>query len=422
MPQTLAQKLVARAAGRATVTPGEIVVCRVDLAMFHDSSGPRRLKPMLERLGAKLWDPARIVLVTDHYVTGEDAESRAIVGLAREWAKAQNIRNFHDGVGICHIVLAENGYLRPGMFAVGADSHSPTGGAFGVYMFGIGATEMLGVVVTGEIWLRVPETMLIEWDGRFGDAVCAKDVMLYLCGRFGLDGGGYQAVEYAGSAVAALSMQERMTLANMTAELGGQTGLVAPDAVTRAYLAEAGVRESEIEITPWQTDAGAPLAAHHVFDATALAPQVAAPHSPANALPVGEFGDVAIDVAYVGACTGAKLEDLRMAARVLKGRHVARGVTLMVAPASRKDEAVARREGLLATLEAAGARLLPNACGLCAGYGERFAPEAKVISTTARNFRGRMGAASTEVFLASPYTVAASALIGRIADPRAVLQ
>ena len=150
--------------------------------------------------------------------------------------------------------------------------------------------------------------------------------------------------------------------------------------------------------------------------------KVAAPHSPANALPVGEFGDVAIDVAYVGACTGAKLEDLRMAARVLKGRHVARGVTLMVAPASRKDEAVARREGLLATLEAAGARLLPNACGLCAGYGERFAPEAKVISTTARNFRGRMGAASTEVFLASPYTVAASALIGRIADPRAVLQ
>jgi 3-isopropylmalate/(R)-2-methylmalate dehydratase large subunit len=420
MPQTLAQKLVARAAGRAAVSPGEIVVCRVDLAMFHDSSGPRRLKPMLERLGAKLWDPERIVLVTDHYVTGKDAESRAIVGLARDWAQTEGIGNFHDGVGICHVVLAENGYLRPGMFAVGADSHSPTGGAFGAYMFGIGATEMLGVVVTGEIWLRVPQTILIEWGGRFAEGVCAKDVMLYLCGRFGLDGGAYQAVEYAGSAVSALPMQERMTLANMTAELGGQTGLVAPDAVTRDYLAQAGA--GEVEIDAWQSDAGAPLAARHVFDAAALEPQVAAPHSPANVRPVSAFDDERIDVAYVGACTGAKLEDLRMAARVLKGRKVASGVALLVAPASRRDEQRARAEGVLGTLEDAGARLLPNACGLCAGYGDRFPAEAKVVSTTARNFRGRMGAPSTEVFLASPYTVAASALTGRIADPRAVLQ
>ena len=237
MAQTLAQKLVARAAGRAAVSPGEIVVCRVDLAMFHDSSGPRRLAPMLARLGAKPWDVSRIVPVTDHYVTGKDDESRAIVGLARDWAKAEGIRKFHDGVGICHIVLAENGYLRPGMFAVGADSHSPTGGAFGAYMFGIGATEMLGVVVTGEIWLRVPETIRMDWDGRLGDGVCAKDVMLFLCGRFGLDGGAYQVVEFAGTAIAALPMQERMTLTNMTAELGGQTGLVAPDETTRRYLA-----------------------------------------------------------------------------------------------------------------------------------------------------------------------------------------
>jgi len=422
MPQTLAQKLVARAAGRAAVTPGEIVVCRVDLAMFHDSSGPRRLAPMLARLGARVWDPARVVLVTDHYVTGEDAESRDIVRIARDWAKAEGIRNFYDGIGICHVVLAERGHLRPGLLAVGGDSHSPTGGAFGAYMFGIGATEMLGVVVTGEIWLRVPDTIRMQWDGRFQDGVCAKDVMLHLCGRFGLDGGAYQAIEYAGGAVAALPMQERMTLANMSAELGAQTGLVAPDDTTRDYLAQAGVRASEIEIEPWRTDAGAPLAAQHVFDAAALEPQVAAPHSPANARPVAAFEDVAIDVAYVGACTGAKLEDLRMAARVLQGRRIAPGVALLVAPASRRDQAAARSEGVLATLEAAGARLLPNACGLCAGYGERFAPQARVVSTTARNFRGRMGAPSTEVFLASPYTVAASALAGRIADPRAVLQ
>jgi len=420
MPQTLAQKLVARAAGRATVAPGEFVVCKVDLAMFHDSSGPRRLKPMLERLGARVWDPARIVLVTDHYVTGEDAESRAIVRIARDWAKAEGIRSFYDGVGICHVVLAEHGHLRPGLFAVGGDSHSPTGGAFGAYMFGIGATEMLGVVVTGEIWLRVPETIRMQWDGHFSDGVCAKDVMLHLCGRFGLDGGADQAVEYAGSAIAALPMQERMTLANMTAELGGQTGLVAPDAVTCDYLAQAGVRDVETEI--WQSDANAPLAARHAFDAEALEPQVAAPHSPANAGPVTAFEDERIDIAYVGACTGAKFEDLRMAARVLKGRRIAAGVELLVAAASRRDQERARAEGVLGALEDAGARLLPNACGVCAGYGGRFDADRKVISTTARNFKGRMGAPSTEVFLASPYTVAASALAGRIADPRAVLQ
>jgi len=416
MAQTLAQKLVARAAGRAAVSPGEIVVCRVDLAMFHDSSGPRRLAPMLARLGAKPWDVSRIVLVTDHYVTGKDDESRAIVGLARDWAKAEGIRKFHDGVGICHIVLAENGYLRPGMFAVGADSHSPTGGAFGAYMFGIGATEMLGVVVTGEIWLRVPETIRMDWDGRLGAGVCAKDVMLFLCGRFGLDGGAYQVVEFAGTAIAALPMQERMTLTNMTAELGGQTGLVAPDETTRRYLAAAGA--GDVDIEPWHSDPAAPLRARHAFDAAELAPQVAAPHSPANARPVTDFADAAIDVAYIGACTGAKLEDLRMAARILKGRRVAAGVALLVAPASQRDQAAARAEGTLGALEQAGARLLPSACGFCAGYGGGFAPQARVVSTTARNFKGRMGDPSVQVYLASPYTVAASAVAGRIADPR----
>jgi len=420
MPQTLAQKLVARAAGRAAVSPGEIVVCRVDLAMFHDSSGPRRLQPMLERLGAKLWDPERIVLVTDHYIPAKDDESREILHLTRDWARSSRIRNFHDGVGICHVVLAEGGYLRPGMFAVGADSHSTTGGAFGAYMFGIGATEMLGVVVTGEIWLRVPQTIRMQWDGRFADGVCAKDVMLFLCTRFGLGGGAYEAVEYAGSAIEALPMQERMTLANMSAELGAQTGLVAADAVTHDYLAQAGLRQ--VEITPWQSDTDAPLAAHHAFDAGALEPQVAAPHSPANARPVQEFRDQPIDVAYIGACTGAKLEDLRMAARVLAGRKIAPGVELLVAPASLRDQEAARAEGVLAALEAAGARFLANSCGACAGYARRFDADAKVMSSTARNFKGRMGAPTTEVFLGSPYTVAASAAAGRIADPRDLLQ
>jgi 3-isopropylmalate/(R)-2-methylmalate dehydratase large subunit len=411
MRQTLAQKLVARAAGRAEVTPGEIVTCKVDLAMVHDSSGPRRLKPMLERLGAKVWDPAKVVVITDHYLPEHDDESRKILRIAREWVRATGVDNFYDAQGICHVVLPERGHLRPGMFAVGGDSHSPTGGAFATYMFGIGATEMLGVMVTGEIWLKVPHTIAMHFDGALATGVSAKDVMLFLIGRLGMDGGQYQAVEYRGSAIRALPMQERMTLCNMTAELGGQTGLIASDEITREYL------RRDIEI--WESDADAPVLAGHRFDASALEPQVAAPHSPANTRAVSDF-DSPVDIAYIGACTGAKLADLRMAAKVLKGRKAR--AKLIVAPASRRDQQAAEREGTLKVLLDAGAELLANSCGMCAGYGEHQLGENTVaISTTARNFKGRMGAASAQVYLASPYTVAASAITGRITDPRGLL-
>src|SRR5438094_4111154 len=195
MSQTLAQKLVARAAGRSSVTPGEIVTCKVDLAMVHDSSGPRRLKPMLERLGAKVWDPTKVVVITDHYLPEYDDESRKILRIARDWVREAGVDNFYDAQGICHVVLPERGHLRPGMFAVGGDSHSPTGGAFAAYMFGVGATEMLGVMVTGEIWLKVPHTIAIEFDGAFAPGVSAKDAMLFLIGRYGMAGGQYQPIE-----------------------------------------------------------------------------------------------------------------------------------------------------------------------------------------------------------------------------------
>ena len=412
MRQTLAQKLVARAAGRAAVTPGEIVTCKVDLAMMHDSGGPRRIKPMLERLGAKVWDPAKVVVITDHYLPEYDDESRKILRIARDWVREAGIDNFYDAQGICHIVLPERGHLKPGMFAVGGDSHSPTGGAFAAYMFGIGATEMLGVLVTGEIWLKVPHTIAMDFDGAFALGVSAKDVMLFLIGRFGLDGGQYQAVEYRGAAIRQLPMQERMTLCNMTAELGGQTGLIASDDVTRDYL------NADIEL--WAGDADAPMLAHHRFRADELEPQVAAPHSPANTRPVSDF-DQKIDLAYIGACTGAKLADLRMAASVLKGRKAK--TRLIVAPASLRDQQAAEREGTLQVLLDAGAELLANSCGMCAGYGQHQLGENTVaISTTARNFKGRMGAATAQVYLASPYTVAASAVAGRISDPREMLQ
>src|SRR5919106_950299 len=300
MKLTLAQKLVARAAGKSSVTPGEIVTCKVDLAMMHDSGGPGRVKPMLERLGAKVWDPSKVVVITDHYLPAYDEESRRIIHIARHWAADAGVHNFYDGEGICHVVLPERGHLRPGMFVVGGDSHSPTGGAFAAYMFGIGATEMLGVLVTGEIWLKVPHTIAMEFSGKLSSGVSAKDAMLFLIGRFGLDGGQYQAVEYRGAAIRALPMQERMTLCNMAAELGAQTGLIASDEVTAEFL------KRDVEI--WESDADAPVLAHHRFNADELAPQVAAPHSPANSKPVDQFESVKPTLAYIGACTGAKLE------------------------------------------------------------------------------------------------------------------
>ncbi|WER49592.1 3-isopropylmalate dehydratase large subunit [Cupriavidus sp. WKF15] len=423
-PATLAQKLVARAAGQEHVEPGALAICRVDLAMSHDSSGPRRVAPLLETLGATVWDPSRYVVVTDHFVPASDPAAEAILHFTRDWTRRSGA-HLIDGEGICHVVLPEHGHVLPGRLIVGGDSHSPTGGAFGAYMFGVGATEMAGVLATGEIWLRVPQTIRLQWDGALAPGVCAKDMMLFLCARLGLGGGRYEAIEYAGSAVAALSMHERMTLANMSAELGAQTGLVAPDAVTLDWLAAAGVPAqtlADIDLEHWRTDAGAALLATHRFDAGALAPQVAAPHSPANSAPVDQAAGEAVQIAYLGACTGAKLDDLRMAAQVLRGRRVAPGVSLQVAPASARDQQQAQREGTLAILAEAGAELLPNACGACAGYGAaRFPAGSRAIASTARNFSGRMGDAGSAVWLGSPLTVAASAVTGRITDPRTLL-
>jgi len=417
---TLAEKIVARAAGGSQVVPGEIVTCAVDLAMIHDSGGPRRVVPILKRFGVGLWDPKKVVLISDHYIPANDEETRRIGEVTRKFAAENALAGFYDGEGICHVVLPERGHLKPGMFVVGGDSHSPTGGAFGAYMFGVGATEMAGVLATGEIWLAVPATIEIEWQGRFGSAVVAKDVMLYLCGQLGMEGGRTQAVHFRGEAIRSLDMQERMTLSNMTAELGGQAGLVDPDETTAAFIHAAGAEPGDI--AQWRSDPDAAPSERHRYDAAALGPQVAAPHSPANAAPVGDFGSVAIDVAHVGACTGAKIVDLRMAARVLKGRKVASNVSMLVAPASRRDQEAAARDGTLQILVDAGAKLLPNACGMCAGYGGGALEEnATCLSSIARNFKGRMGTASARIYLGSPYTVAASAVRGRITDPREML-
>ena len=419
---TLAQKIIAKASNQSSAKVGEVVVCAVDLAMIHDSGGPRRVKPILEKLGRTVWDKNRVAVVTDHYVPIEGEETRAIQELTRQWVLEQDIKNFYDQQGICHVVLPERGHLSPGMFCVGGDSHSPTGGAFGAYMFGIGATEMAGVLATGEIWIKVPETILIKWTGQTDAFVTAKDMMLATCAKIGMGGGRYQAIQYAGEAIHKLNMQERMTMSNMAAELGAQAGLISPDETTIEYLKSVNASILD-KWQNYQIEKPDPNGEVINLDASSLSPQIAAPHSPENSSDVDDFKNISFDIAYIGACTGAKYTDLMAAASILKNRKVSSNVCLKVAPASLRDQQRAEREGIMRILEDAGAEFLPNSCGICAGYGsDRLLKEQVCISSTARNFKGRMGDPSSKVYLASPYTVAASAIAGTMVDPRDMME
>jgi 3-isopropylmalate/(R)-2-methylmalate dehydratase large subunit len=338
----------------------------------------------------------------------------------RQFVTDYGVRHFYDMQGICHVVLPEHGHLLPGMLIAGGDSHSPMGGAFGCYMAGFGATDMTGIVVTGETWMDVPETIRVDWFGEFGPAVVAKDVMLLLCRELGMDNAG-RVIEFGGPTVRAMSMEGRMVLCNMTAELGSDTGIVAPDEKTLAHIASHGGRPPPDALT-WQSDADAHYLAIKTFDAGALDPQVAAPHSPANSASIDQHRGVKIDQAYIGACVGAKLDDLEMAAAVLRGRRIAPNVRLLIAPASTRITREAANSGILGTLLEAGATLLPSGCGACAGMGAGLLASGDVcISTTNRNFKGRMGDPASSVYLANPYSVAAAAVAGHIVDPRELL-
>jgi 3-isopropylmalate/(R)-2-methylmalate dehydratase large subunit len=417
---TLAEKLVARAAGKQRVTSGEIVTCRVDLAFAHDSSGPRRWRPMLEELGARLWDPDKIVIVSDHYVPAVDAESAAILKLTREFAAEHGVGRFFDMEGISHTLLPQYGLLKPGMFVAGGDSHSCHGGAFGCFITGYGATDMAAIVATGETWMAMPHVDLVEWRGALGHGVASKDIMLFLCRELGMDNA-FRVVEFAGDAVSAMPMDERMVLSNMSAELGYDAGLIAPDEKTLTHICAHGGSVDDYA-SGWRSDDDADFDAKFSYDAASLEPLVAAPHSPAKAAPASKNEGVRVDQAYIGACVGAKLEDLRMASAILRGRSVAKGVRLLVAPASARIAEEAAREGVLADLLAAGAKLMPSGCGACAGMGAGLLAAGETcISTTNRNFRGRMGHNDANVWLGSAYTVAAAAVAGHIVDPRVML-
>ncbi len=416
MGSTLAEKIMAKAAGRDAVTAGEFIVADIDLALVHDIFAASVFDKLVEVGGGKVFDPDKAIVVIDHLVPAPSAEAAAIHQSIRRHVARLGISAFYDaGEGISHQLLPERGHIRPGMMVVGTDSHTTTHGALAAAATGIGTSEMVYVMATGRLWFRVPETIRYELSGSPAPGVSWKDVILYLAGRFGSDGAQYRSMEFGGPAVAEAGMSSRLTVSNMGLEMGAKFALFPSDAVTAAYLAERGIEG----IAPLESDPGASYEAVHKVDLSALAPQVALPHDVDNVEAVNDLGDITIHQAFLGSCTNGRIEDLRAAAAILKGRKIAPGVRLLVAPASRAVLARAIDEGIVATLIDAGASVLPSGCGPCfGGHGGLLAPGERCIGTHNRNFIGRMGSPQAEIYLASPETVAASALAGRIADPR----
>jgi 3-isopropylmalate/(R)-2-methylmalate dehydratase large subunit len=416
MPMTLAEKILARASGRTTVAAGEFVVGDIDLALVHDIFAAR-VFDILEQVGADgVFDPDRIAVVIDHMVPAPTAEAAAVHQRIREHVARLGIATFYDGgEGICHQLLPERGHIRPGMLVVGTDSHTTTYGALAAGGTGIGTSEMVYAMATGRLWFRVPETLRYEFAGALQPRVSWKDVILHLAGTFGSDGAQYRSMEFGGPGATGADMSSRLTVSNMALEMGAKFGLFAADAVTAEYLGEDGFEDE------WQPDPGASYEAVHQVDLTALTPQVALPHDVGNVTSVDLAGDLRIDQAFIGSCTNGRIEDLRAAAAVLAGRHIAPGVRLLVAPASRGVLLQAIEEGVIGTLVEAGASVLPSGCGPCfGGHGGLLGPGERCIGTHNRNFMGRMGSAEAEIYLASPETVAASAVTGVITDPRSL--
>lgn len=416
MSSTLAEKIMARATGRESVSAGEFVVADIDLAMVHDIFAASVFDKLAELGRSEVFDADKAVVVVDHLVPAPSPEAAALHQSIRRHVARLGIDAFYDaGEGISHQLLPEQGHIRPGMLAVGSDSHTTTYGALAAAATGIGTSEMVYVMATGRLWFRVPETIRYELSGSLAPGVSWKDVILYLAGRFGSDSAQYRAMEFGGPAVAEANMSSRLTVANMGVEMGAKFALFPSDEVTADYLAERGVDG----VAPLAADPDASYESVHELDLSDLAPQVAMPNQVDNVEPVDALGEITIDQAFIGSCTNGRIEDLRAAAAILDGRKIAPGVRLLVAPASRTVLAQAVEEGIVATLIDAGASVLPSGCGPCfGGHGGLLAPGERCIGTHNRNFIGRMGSPQAEIYLGSPETVAASAIAGRIADPR----
>ena len=415
---TLAENILAAHTNNKTVSSGEFINVRVDMILANDITAPIAIREF-RRLGVeKVFDPAKIVMVPDHFVPNKDIASAEQAKLMREFCREQGILYFEVGqMGIEHVLLPEQGLVLPGDVVIGADSHTCTYGALGAFATGMGSTDIAAAMATGDIWMKVPPTIKVVYHGSLGKWVGGKDLILYTIGDIGVDGALYSAIEFTGEAVEALSMDGRFTMANMAIEAGAKAGIFRVDNKTQLYVKSRAKRPYLV----YEADNGVEYSQVIEYDVSNIEPQVSLPHSPANAKPVSQVGNVRIDQAVIGSCTNGRLEDLQVAAQVLKGRKVHSRVRCIIIPGSQKVYLDALTDGLIEIFIRAGAVVSTPTCGPClGGYMGILADGERCVSTTNRNFVGRMGSAKSEVYLANPAVAAASAIKGRVASPEEI--
>jgi 3-isopropylmalate/(R)-2-methylmalate dehydratase large subunit len=416
---TLAEKILAAHCERERVSPGELISVRVDLVLANDITAPLAIREF-RRIGVdRVFDPQKVVMVPDHFVPNKDIASAEQAKMMREFALGQGLVYFEVGeMGIEHVILPEKGLVLPGDVVIGADSHTCTYGALGAFATGMGSTDIASAMATGEIWMRVPPTIKFVYHGKAGKWVSGKDLILYTIGDIGVDGAIYAAMEFSGEAISGLSMDSRFTMANMAVEAGGKAGIFHVDAKTLDYVKPRAMRPYSV----YEPDEDAVYSRIIEYDASSIEPQVAFPHLPSNTKPISHVGDIEIDQVVIGSCTNGRLEDLNVAAEVLRGRKVNKRVRCIIIPGSRDIYLEALRRGLIETFIESGAVVSTPTCGPClGGYMGVLAAGERCVSTTNRNFVGRMGSPESEVYLANPVVAAASAILGKIGGPEDVV-
>ncbi|MBW2974345.1 3-isopropylmalate dehydratase large subunit [Candidatus Woesearchaeota archaeon] len=421
MPMTITEKILAKHAGKKEVKPGELVNADIDVVMCHDVTTPPAIDMLYKRGIRKVFNPKKVVVTPDHFVPNKDIKSAELAKRLRQWAKECRIDNYYEigKHGVCHALLPEQGHIVPGELIIGADSHTCTYGAFGSFSTGVGSTDLAAALATGKLWFRVPETIRFIIDGKLPKGVYSKDMILKIISDIGVDGALYKAMEFTGETIKQLSVESRMTITNMAIEAGAKSGIMEPDEKVIDYVRRRTKKEFEII----RSDKDAVYNKTVRYDISGLEPIVSFPHLPSNGKKISEIKDIKIDQAYLGSCTNGRIEDLRIAAGIVKGRKIAKGIRMIVVPATTEIWKQANKEGLLDIFMDFGAAVSTPTCGAClGGHMGILAEGERCISSTNRNFVGRMGHPRSEVYLASPATVAASAIEGKIADPRRYLK
>ena len=420
MGNTITEKILAKHCHKETVSPGELVDAEIDTIMCHDITTTPAIDMLAEKGIKRVCDPDKVVIIPDHFIPNKDIKSAEMVAKIRRWAKEQGIKKFYDlgKHGVCHALLPEQGHVTPGKTIICGDSHTCTHGALGAFSTGIGSTDLAAALTTGKLWFKVPETILFQLTGKLQPGVFSKDVILHIISKIGVDGALYKAMEFCGQLIDDLSVEARMTICNMAIEAGGKSGIINPDQKTLDYVTARTNEKFEVV----KSDGDADYSQVFEIDVSDLEPIVSFPHLPSNGKSVSEIAEIPVDQAYLGSCTNGRIEDLRIAAQILKENSVAENTRMIVVPATTEIWKQANKEGLLDIFMEAGATVSTPTCGAClGGHMGILAAGEKCISSTNRNFVGRMGSPKSEVYLGSPATVAASAVEGKIADPRRYL-